>query len=325
MHSTPSLWRGRQGLVLWREQLQDICGRFEPRAPEDARHFFGGIGVSPLGGMDVVTVMTNAPALRRSGADARHDGQEHYFLIYQQAGSSVLQQHDRQAHLRTGDCALIDSRYASEFNYLEDTHHLSFHLTCDAMERRLGGRHPRVCETIRAEGPLGTVLGGFIRQVTAQQPHFDTGEGLAMGDALLSLLAPMAQESQAVPGTPREYARVLAYIEAHLQDDLTPAYIACAVGVSVRSLYRLFEERGNSLGAHVRVLRLQRCAEQLQARGHRDENLTSIAYRWGFKDSAHFSRSFRAQYGLSPSDYRRAASPINSQADSDKPVAMRAA
>jgi AraC family transcriptional regulator, positive regulator of tynA and feaB len=29
-----------------------------------------------------------------------------------------------------------------------------------------------------------------------------------------------------------------------------------------------------------------------------------IAHRWGFSDTSHFSRTFKAHYGYSPTDYR---------------------
>jgi AraC-like DNA-binding protein len=35
--------------------------------------------------------------------------------------------------------------------------------------------------------------------------------------------------------------------------------------------------------------------------------VTEIAFRWGFKDSAHFSRSFKREFGISPSEVRRNA------------------
>jgi AraC-like DNA-binding protein len=34
------------------------------------------------------------------------------------------------------------------------------------------------------------------------------------------------------------------------------------------------------------------------------EKLTRIAFRWGFNDSAHFSRAFTAEYGVTPREYR---------------------
>lgn len=34
--------------------------------------------------------------------------------------------------------------------------------------------------------------------------------------------------------------------------------------------------------------------------------MTAIAHRWGFAGHAHFSRSFRAVYGLSPAERRQA-------------------
>jgi AraC family transcriptional regulator, positive regulator of tynA and feaB len=34
-----------------------------------------------------------------------------------------------------------------------------------------------------------------------------------------------------------------------------------------------------------------------------------IAFSWGFSDQSHFTRRFRAAYGMSPSDYRRQVEP----------------
>lgn len=35
-------------------------------------------------------------------------------------------------------------------------------------------------------------------------------------------------------------------------------------------------------------------------------NLSEIAYRVGFSDQAHFSRSFKRHFGMTPSEYREA-------------------
>jgi AraC family transcriptional regulator, positive regulator of tynA and feaB len=35
-----------------------------------------------------------------------------------------------------------------------------------------------------------------------------------------------------------------------------------------------------------------------------DRPISVIAHRWGFSDTSHFSRTFKAHYGCSPTDYR---------------------
>jgi AraC-like DNA-binding protein len=54
----------------------------------------------------------------------------------------------------------------------------------------------------------------------------------------------------------------------------------------------------------VRKLRLARCAADLRSAASDGTGITDIAFRWGFNDSAHFSKAFRAEFGQSPRDYR---------------------
>ena len=35
--------------------------------------------------------------------------------------------------------------------------------------------------------------------------------------------------------------------------------------------------------------------------------MSDIAFSWGFNDAAHFSRSFKEQYGMSPREFRQQA------------------
>ena len=53
----------------------------------------------------------------------------------------------------------------------------------------------------------------------------------------------------------------------------------------------------------VRVRRLARAREELTETA---QPVSVIAHRWGFSDTSHFSRSFKAHYGSSPTDYRNA-------------------
>jgi AraC-like DNA-binding protein len=100
--------------------------------------------------------------------------------------------------------------------------------------------------------------------------------------------------------------RVVDLLPSRLTDAVPPALpeLAQATGVSQSHLSRLLAQQlGLGLPAYVRWLRL-RLAAQALARG---ESLTEAAHAAGFADSAHFTRTFRAMFGLTPSSVSRFA------------------
>jgi AraC-like DNA-binding protein len=100
------------------------------------------------------------------------------------------------------------------------------------------------------------------------------------------------------------FARVRAAIDENLADPgLRPPLIAAAHGISLRTLHTLFAEHGESVSGYIRRQRLARCRADLLRPG--PLSITEAAFRWGFTDSAHFSRVFKAEYGRSPRDLRR--------------------
>lgn len=104
------------------------------------------------------------------------------------------------------------------------------------------------------------------------------------------------------------FHRICQAIEAHLDDsELTPAQIAEKLHMSARYVQKLFQQAGSSFTRHVRQRRLERCRLDLASWNHRHLSICDICFRWGFNDAAHFSRSFRADFGTSPRAYRRQA------------------
>lgn len=97
------------------------------------------------------------------------------------------------------------------------------------------------------------------------------------------------------------------FIERHLDDiELTPAKVARSQNVSTRTLHRLFEADGTTIGGWIRHRRLEHCRAELRvAPDHLP--VSAIASRWGLWDAAHFSKVFKAAYGVPPIRYRAAA------------------
>lgn len=104
------------------------------------------------------------------------------------------------------------------------------------------------------------------------------------------------------------FRRVSAEIEAHLGDhELSMSTIAARAKMSSRYLQRLFGRQGETFSDYVRRRRLERCRLDLLAPRCSDQSIAEIAFRWGFRDQAHFSRAFGAAFGASPREFRKAS------------------
>jgi AraC-like DNA-binding protein len=99
--------------------------------------------------------------------------------------------------------------------------------------------------------------------------------------------------------------RIKQYLEQHLGEaDLDAARIAAAHHISVRHLYTMLARMGISLGEWLRLRRLEKSRLDLAGREGPSTTIAAIARRWGFADPTHFSRVFRAAYGMSPREWR---------------------
>jgi LacI family transcriptional regulator len=96
---------------------------------------------------------------------------------------------------------------------------------------------------------------------------------------------------------------VLGTIRLRFGDQLTVDKLAAAAGLDRHSLNRLFRETvGSSVHAELLRVRLHNAQRLLRST---DKPIAEIALVCGFADQAHFSRSFKQQAGLTPSQFRK--------------------
>jgi AraC-like DNA-binding protein len=113
-----------------------------------------------------------------------------------------------------------------------------------------------------------------------------------------------ADELAAKPLAATLQLRILEYARNHLNEpDLCAERIAFAHYISERHLCRVLAESGISLADWIRTHRLEAC-RQVLAKTTTTTTIAAIARRHGFTDMSSFSRAFRAEYGLSPSEWR---------------------
>jgi AraC-like DNA-binding protein len=228
-------------------------------------------------------------------------------------GEFLVEQDGRQAHLRAGDFTFVDLSRPAHW-----TNTWSSRMVAIVFPRRLlplpaDDAAGLTAVGLTADAGPGALFSSTARQLARQAEHLDPAAGARVGTATLDLLTValagrVDRLGEVPPDIPRR-ARVVgvrAYIEAELGDpELTPASIARAHHMSLRSLYKLFEEERASVAGLIRERRLERCRRDLLDPSLAEVPVSAIAAHWGLTNAAHFSRAFRAAYGASPVEYRR--------------------
>jgi AraC-like DNA-binding protein len=162
---------------------------------------------------------------------------------------------------------------------------------------------------------LGRVFSGLLRGTAEALPELTSEQlrpvELALTEFLVANLA--AEDSPGSVGGAEaaraaHFHRVCQTIETLLSEpELSLERVAAADGVSPRSLQKLFAGAGLSFSSYLRTRRLERCRLDLSSPICASLSISEICFRWGFNGSAHFSRAFKEQYGISPREHRKAS------------------
>lgn len=171
-----------------------------------------------------------------------------------------------------------------------------------------------VGQALSGRDGIGLLLAQFLTQVTADTSAYRPTEAPRLGGVLSELVTALfaraldaEQHLQPETRTRTLTLEVKAFIRSNLCDaDLTPGSVAAAHFISRSHLHRLFQADGISVAAYIRKQRLEAARADLANTSASAVPVHAIAARYGFKDHATFTRSFRAAYGTTPRDYRHA-------------------
>ena len=131
----------------------------------------------------------------------------------------------------------------------------------------------------------------------------------AVGEGVLDLMRAACREPvtgvDAAPARMR-VTQVKRYIDEHVGDpSLSSETIAAANFMSLRTLQKLFRAEGCTVTDSIRERRLAGARRDLRDPLVADVPIAQIADAWGLPNPGHFSRMFRAEFGVSPREYRR--------------------
>jgi len=292
----------------WLGQLHALCSH-NPMMSYSGERLRGDIAVTSLGGIPLAHVRHNAIAMTRPAPSSHEDRSRYVILAMELAGSSEFCQAGVVARIDPGEAVLLDSSLAFSASFDGNCQQVLAYLPAEELLFDTNtAKLPRLRTHGRAE-PIGSMVAPVLMSILRGGGDMTNGETLSARRILIEIARGLVGRQRPVIEDARPVvsdARVRNFIDLHLSDpELTPRRIAAECRISLRRLHRIFAGTSWSVCSWLRHSRLERCRQDLLDPALRHLNLTQIAFRWGFNDAAHFSRSYREAYDETPTDTRR--------------------
>jgi AraC-like DNA-binding protein len=280
-------------------------------APRSDGPFDGRIATHRLGYLQVSTVEADAERVTRTPALIARSSEALVAVGIQVSGTATFTQDGRRAEIAERDLVVYDTTRPYSFDYPQRFATHVFQLP----RRALGVPESDIRQVTGHAIDTGTGFGATVLPFLATLASSAGGcppavaDRLAgvVADLLATLIAELAHPGEADADTACGHLllRVRDHIDRNLGDpELSPESIARAHRISVRYLHRLFEGEGTTVSRLVQQRRLEECGRELARRSRTAPTVSAVAQRWGFVNPAHFSRAFRAAYGVSPREWR---------------------
>jgi AraC-like DNA-binding protein len=233
---------------------------------------------------------------------------EFVYVVINRKGGVTFSQRDTVATLTPGDVAVFDTLQRNQFIVPESLSLRGMVIPRAALDEVGGWSLMPDGVVLDPTAPAIRLLTSHLATLSEVLPGLgSTAMSAARMAALELFVGALRSDSDvcsAASVRPVLRASIERYIDRHLLDGaVTPAAIAAAHWVSIRTVNRVFSATGQTVGEVVRARRLARARAEVTAS---DRPISAIAHRWGFSDTSHFSRTFKAHYGYSPTDYRNA-------------------
>lgn len=262
----------------------------------------------PLGGLALMRNTAPALAFSRTARHVRRDGVDHWVIRVARTGRSrarfgetTFVAEPMQPFLFSLGDASDSDRTAADW--------VSLYIPRDTF--------PELSAGLGALGP-GPLLGGGAQMLAdtmlmlrrrlpemtqAQAPLMAEAMRAMVAACLLSDVAPRLVSAQDAATAQRE--RIRRVIRDHIASPtLGPAKICRLAGISRSQLYRLFEPHGG-VARYIQAQRLRMAHAALSEAGQ-GVLIAEVAERLGFFDASAFSRAFRREFGMTPSEVRTA-------------------
>ncbi len=260
---------------------------------------------------DIHLINLFAPAQHVDHVSGSLDGECYWLVTVHDYGDTKIHQGPLCATLQSGDIAFRQATESSTVHSATSIRQVILKIPYVLIERyRL--RWPHRAMLIRAKDGLAGATSAFILKLADEIDFLPAQIRASAAETILNLLSAcfinheiVNPEAKSIGTAEQYFYRACAIIRMHLKDnDLNADMIANEMAISTRYLQRIFAKTGLSVSRFIWEQRLAHARQDLINPAFSNQSITSICLKWGFGDSAHFSRAFKKQFAVRPSEIR---------------------
>jgi AraC family transcriptional regulator, positive regulator of tynA and feaB len=259
------------------------------------------------GGMTKVARFASQPhRIVRSRGHVRRSGEGGYLVSWQESGRSRIVQGDSSVLLETGDIGIVDVERPFQVDFPNPVSRTLMLIPRRMLEERAPWLRRSLPIKAGGESIFAELAGAHLAQLCTGSVIHSAADLLVENICnLLALSTIPASFQRETCELPTE--TLLTFLRRNLhRPELSPPMAAAHLRISVRTLHLRFQRMGTTFGAWVLAERLEACRGALDNGMLNRQSISEIAFDWGFRELSHFSRVFKARYGISPRDYRAA-------------------
>lgn len=306
LHWSTNALRPDARFAAWRDAVNATHLSWDIRANRDVP-FDADIKQSLLGAARIIECVCDPCGGRRERVQIGATTNAYFGMLHVISGRERIRQSGREVWLAPGDVVLWDSTRAIDFDIGEKLHKVTFLFPQTLLGSSAMQYEDLVAQVLPAQRASTALLSSHLKALAAYGGQIGNKSVVSVLEATLDLLRNALHADKEVDTSSRYVqtliARIQSYVLENLSDpELSADRVAHAHGISRRQLHRIFRFTDSTVEKWIWSERLRRCRQDLSFAQR--ESISGIAFRWGFRDASHFSRAFRATYGVTPQAWR---------------------
>ncbi|MHB0774248.1 helix-turn-helix domain-containing protein [Halomonas sp. WWR20] len=265
-----------------------------------------------IGDLRICKINANQQHFRRDSKPTMEPASPtpYQLIIVQTYGKSEFLHNGKTSTLSAGQWAIYDTRGPFATRNNGEVEQFLLLIPENEIGVRKSGNSSLIANAFSANEGIGLIAAQFLQSVFWESTACSerAAQAIALSTARLFREA-VSEKEDTQPLLSKKASlrtQIISFIENNLSDpDLSIDIMANAFNCSKRNLHKVFSDNGHTIHAYILRRRLECCRDEIvDLSSGTSCYITEIAYKWGFNNPSHFSKSFKNEYGLSPREYR---------------------